>query len=178
MRYLSSIVELEEALLAARQDEPSSVELARYKQLFKHVNVTVSSSVTESFMERVSQWIQAKLVWDSRQEPLLQGMRSGAAEGHRLRYMAGRTSIELAVENKGRLRDLEGEIYSADESSALLSDTGPALVMLLRHGELVAETASDEDGRFEFLDLMSGDYAMTFFLEDQSRIDLVALNLP
>ena len=100
-----------------------------------------------------------------------------ARRGNRIRYSAGYANIELAVDGEGELRHLEGEIYPQGEQAGLLLDTGPALITLLHHGEIVAETISDTDGRFGFDDLTTGDYAMTLFLHDKSRIELVVVNV-
>lgn len=167
---------LEQLLAAARQDEPSQAQREAYKNIFQYVNATAGLQTADSIMNRISQWIQAKLVWDSRTGPQLQGMRSAVQDGYRMRYNAGQTNIELAIEQAGRLRHLEGEIYVADDEH-LLADTGPALITLLRHGRIVAETMSDFDGRFDFPDLEVGDYAMTLFLSNDSRIELVAVDV-
>jgi hypothetical protein len=172
MRQPLSIDHLEYALLEAGKDEPSAAELALYKSFSRYVSTTDASLIA-----RFSHWVQAQLVWDSRQEPLLQGMRSAGQASYRLRYTTGYANVELAVENDGRLRRMEGEIFAANEHSELLFDTGPALITLLRHGQIVAETTSDVDGRFGFADLIADDYAMTLFLDDQARIELVTVNV-
>lgn len=166
------IEDLERTLLDARKDEPSAAAIASYKNLFWHVH-----AANESVLMRFSRWVQANLVWDSRQDPLLQGMRSGGSNGYRMRYNAGNTNIELAIESEGRLRRLEGEIYPLRSTSALLGDTGPALITLLHNGQIIAETTSDLDGRFGFSNLAADDYALTLFLNDQSRIEIVAVNV-
>lgn len=165
---------LEAILVDAGKDEPSTTELAIYKSYFQYVHRS-----NPSLVSRLSHWVQAQLVWDSRQEPLLQGMRSAGQTDYRLRYSTGYANVELAIGHEGRLRHLEGEILSPSNGNdnVLLFDAGPALIMLLRHGEVVAETTSDVDGRFGFADLVADDYAMTLFLDDQSRIELVTVNV-
>ncbi len=165
---------LEAILSDAGKDEPSTTELALYKTYFQHVHKS-----NPSLVSRLSHWVQAQLVWDSRQEPLLQGMRSVGQTDYRLRYSTSYANVELAIGHEGRLRHLEGEILSPGDGtdSVLLFDAGPALIMLLRHGQVVAETTSDADGRFGFADLTADDYAMTLFLSEHSRIELVAVNV-
>lgn len=173
MAHSYTIEQIEQLLQEAGQDEPSAAELKRYKRLFKHVKQSELSTLAS-----ISQWLQAQLIWDSRDEPLLQGMRSAAQDGYRLRYQAGIATIELAVENEGRIRHIEGEIYAeADDDTDLLLDAGPAFITLLHHGEIIAETTSDIDGRFGFSDLQTADYGMTLSIGDSSRIQLVAVNV-
>ena len=168
-----STEQLEQILLAARQDEPTPAEMARYIQIFRQARKTENSLLTQ-----VSQWLRAQLVWDSRDEPLLQGMRNAVQDSYRLRYHVESATIELAIENNGRLRHIEGEIYAEDdEINDLLFDTGPAFITLLRHGEIVGETTADLDGRFGFTNLIAADYAMTLFLGETSRIELVTVNV-
>jgi len=176
MAHSYSIEQLEELLHEAGQNEPSNSELDGYKRLFRYVNQ--AEQAKPSMLTQISQWLQAQLVWDSRDMPLLQGMRSAAHDGYRLRYQAGLATIELAVESEGRFRHIEGEIYAEnDNDTDLLLDAGPALITLLRHGEIVAETTSDTDGRFGFSDLSTADYGMTLSIGDISRIQLVAVNV-
>jgi len=166
-----SLDNLEAMLLEAGKDEPSVAELTSYKNLFQQIRTT-----QPSFVSRLSRWVQAQLVWDSRQEPALQGMRSAGQSDYRLRYTTGYTNIELAVAHEGRLHHIEGEIISATDNNFLF-DTDLALITLLRHGQVVAETNSDIDGRFGFADLVADQYAITLDLADRSHIELVTVNV-
>lgn len=168
MAHSLSVEQLEQILQEARQDEPSTTELSTYKRLFRDTIKTESSALTQFV-----QWLTASLIWDSREEPMLLGMRSANNDHYRLRYSAGPATIELAIESSGHSRHMEGEIYTNDEQSDLLRDIGPAFITLLHHGKIIAETTSDLDGRFDFADLNAADYAMTFFIGDGARIELV-----
>jgi hypothetical protein len=167
-----SLETLEELLTAAGKDEPTAAAMQTYQGCFRAV-----AAANPSPIERVVQWIQAQLVWDSRAEPLLQGMRSGFADGYRLRYTAGYADIELAIEQEGQLRHLVGEIYASFSQDDLFAEREPALIALEHHGQVVAETTTDLDGRFSFPNLPAADYAMTFFLNQQARIELVNVNV-
>lgn len=169
-----TVEQLEQALIEAGQDEPTKAELDGYKRLFQHVNRN-----EQTVLQQVTEWLQAHLVWDSRHEPLLQGMRNAAQDGYRLRFVADTAIIELAIENDGRVCNIEGEIYGDDEDDVqeLLLETDPAFITLLHNGEIVGEAVSDADGRFGFYDLNAQTYGMTFFLGNKARVELVDIKI-
>lgn len=134
-------------LTIARLSEPAPAVLAHYRALFAQIQQQ------PSMLHRAVQRVQALLTWDSRHQPALQGVRSGAANTYRQLYVADDTELELMVEQAGRLRRLEGDLIAETAAGA------PALVELLdAAGALVYTAETDADGIFRLDEVAPGSY--------------------
>jgi hypothetical protein len=147
-------------LQVAARSHPSSDAVQRYYGLFDQVEQQPQG------LKALWRDLVAALVWDSRQQAALQGVRSVVAAEYRLLYSAGSMELELMVETDGRRRHVEGDLIAASGEAV-----APALVTLERlSGEsapvpeileteiLETETA---DGRFRLQDVVPGRYRMT-----------------
>jgi hypothetical protein len=147
-------------LQVAARSQPSADAVQRYYGLFDQVEQQPQG------LKALWRDLAAALVWDSRQQAALQGVRSVAAAGYRLLYSAGSMELELMVETDGRRRHVEGDLIAASGEAvrpALVTlerlDGNSALSPELLAGELLeTETV---DGRFRFQDVLPGRYRMT-----------------
>ncbi len=136
-------------LTIARLSEPSPESLTRYQALFDQVQQ--QPAPLQRFVNR----LRAVLTWDSRQQPLLQGVRSGGATAYRQLFTADEVELELMVEPIGSLRRVEGDLIVDTEAGI----GAPALVELLdRHGAPVYSVETDADGIFRFEGVHPGRY--------------------
>ncbi len=147
------------ALLAAEfnvaaRSQPAADAVQRYYTLFDHVQQQSHG------LKALWRDLMAALVWDSRQQPTLQGVRSVAATEYRLLYSAGPLELELMVELEGAHRHIEGDLIAAAEETVT-----PALVELMSLSQddgapslFETETAN---GRFRFQNVAPGRYRLT-----------------
>lgn len=141
-----------ELSLAARS-QPSANATQRYYSLFDQVQQQPHG------LKALWRELIAALIWDSRQQPGLQGARSVAATEYRLLYSAGSLELELMVEMEGTHRHIEGDLIAANEDVS-----APALVELIRLNQddgapLLFETETDS-GRFHFQNIPPGRYRL------------------
>jgi hypothetical protein len=134
----------------ARRSAPSPVALQRYASLFDAVQRQPTP------LQQMWRTLRATLAWDSRQQPALQGVRSGAAASYRLLYTAPSAEIELLVEPSQGGHQLDGEV-AAENAAAT-----PALVQLVGgNGALLYETETTDSGRFRLAAVAAGAYTLT-----------------
>ena len=135
----------------ARRSQPSPAALARYAALFSHVQQRPSR------LHRAIQWLQARLIVDTRSDLALQGVRSAATASYRLLYDTPAAEIDLLVEGSGATRRLHGEVVSTEDSSATL----PALIQLVAsQTQQAIESETGEQGRFTLTNIAPGHYSL------------------
>lgn len=155
-------------LTIARLSEPSPATLARYQALFDQVQQ--QPAPLQRFVNR----LRAVLTWDSRQQPLLQGVRSGGVTVYRQLYTADDIELELMVEPSGPLRRVEGDLIVATDAG----NDAPALVELLdRRGAPVYSAETDADGIFRFEGVRPGRYQAVITLARTATIEVEALEI-
>lgn len=153
-------------LTIARLSAPEPAALARYRALFAQIQQQ------PSLLQRTLQRVQALLTWDSRHQPALQGVRSGAASTYRQLYVAGNTEMELMVEQAGRLRRLEGDLIAETSTAA------PALVELLdAAGAPAYMVETDADGIFRLDEIAPGSYRAVITQADGVMIEIELLEI-
>lgn len=135
----------------ARRSQPSPAALARYAALFSHVQQRPSR------LHIALQWLQARLIVDTRSDLALQGVRSAAATSYRLLYDTPAAEIDLLVEGSGVTRRLHGEVVSTEDSSATL----PALIQLIAsQTQQTIESETGDQGRFTLTNIAPGRYSL------------------
>jgi hypothetical protein len=155
---------LSQEMELARRSQPSPAALARYAALFSHVQQRPSR------LHSALQWLQARLMVDTRSELALQGVRSAAAASYRLLYDTPAAEIDLLVEGSGATRRLQGEVVSTEDSSAVL----PALIQLIAsQTQQALESETGDQGRFTLTNIAPGRYTLlvTPASGDAFRID-------
>lgn len=153
---LQAIQFMASELTVARRSVLSPAAQQRYASLFAHVQRQ------PSLLQQLWQAVRATLTWDSRQQPVFQGVR-GAAMTYRLLYETPQAAIELMVEAGQELRHLEGEVALEAGETAVT----PLLVQLVApDGALPHVTMTDDFGRFYLDDVTPGAYHLLLTLAD------------
>ena len=135
-------------LMVARHSKPSTDALSCYEQLFTQIQQQAPSS----WWQR----LQVQLVWDSRRQPALQGVRTASAAGYRLLYSSGLGEIELHIAPDAHGRRIEGDIMAETNAEDLM----PALLQLQNASTeiIMCEAESDTQGRFRLPPVPIGRY--------------------
>ncbi|HAJ34212.1 MAG TPA: hypothetical protein DCL15_00770 [Chloroflexi bacterium] len=155
-------------LTIARLSEPGPAALARYQALFAQVQQQPAP------LQRLANRLRAVLTWDSRQQPLLQGVRSGGAAVYRQLYAAEDVELELMVEPAGSLRRVEGDLIVEMDAGV----DAPALVELLdSHGEPVYSVETDADGIFRIEGVQPGRYQAMITRVHAAPIEVTTLEI-
>ncbi len=165
-RTLGQLEELAQELVVARKSRPAQAALDRYQALFDEVERLPSP------LSRVWQQISALLVWDSRRQLTLQGVRSAAAAtAYRLLYATEQTEVELLVEPDDHHFRIRGEIIVADAPA-------PMLVQWLDAGGAIRyETNSNAEGQFAQHGIAPGVYGMSIVSASGPTIDIERLEI-
>jgi hypothetical protein len=164
---IDSLRPLVQELDLARRSAPSPAAMARYAQLFAQVQTR------GTLAGRLLETVRAALRWDSRQQPILQGVRSGAAVAYRQLYATASAELEIHVEPQQHLFRLQGELMAVDEAQQL----APALVQLAGEAARLHVTESDADGRFAFAGLARGRYRLTVTPAQGDGLEIDALEI-
>lgn len=155
---------LAQELATLKASQPSTAALTRYTDLFVHVRQR------RSLLQSALQWVQARLLVDTRSTLALQGVRSAGVSSYRLLYQTPTAEIDLLVEGTGAARNLVGEIVSAEDNPTAL----PTLVQLIpSQMQQSVETESNDQGRFSLSGVTPGRYSLllTPASGDAYRID-------
>jgi hypothetical protein len=145
---LTKIQQLVQDFTVLKRSTPAPEALARYATLFADVAVRPSAA------RRFVLGLRAVLRWDSREQPMLQGVRGGGAVAYRQLYSTDHVEMELLVEPQQQRFRLQGEIMAIEESESL----GLALVHLIDRNGRVYEAQTERDGRFHCEELPEGVY--------------------
>jgi hypothetical protein len=152
--------------LIARRSAPSPAALQRYASLFDAVQRQPTP------LQQMWRTVRATLAWDSRQQPALQGVRSGVAASYRLLYTAPSAEIELLVEPSQGGHRLDGEV-AAEDAAAM-----PALVQMAGgDGALLYETETTDTGRFRLAAVAPGAYTLTVTFAAGDALTVPALEI-
>jgi hypothetical protein len=148
-----SLQTLASELDVARASAVSVAAEARYAGLF----TAARQGAAQTPWKRAAAWIYAQLAFDSRAQALAAGVRSSASTNYRLLFAADQAEVELMVEPVQARRRLMGELVEVMGGLA-----APALVELAQaDGKTILEAVTDEQGRFLFNDLPTGQYTLT-----------------
>lgn len=151
---LASLATLTGELTVARSADVDDQILARYDALFDQV------VQPPTLLQRMASLLRGELLWDSRLQPGLQGVRAaGQPTTYRLLYATEVAEIELLVEPTGPDRRLEGDLLPLDTGGLEL----PALVQMVRNTDLslVAEQEITAQGRFSLENILPAAYSLT-----------------
>jgi hypothetical protein len=152
----------------ARLSQPTPAAFDRYQAMFSYVQTRPSS------LQRFAQQLRARLTWDSRTQPALQGVRNATAHTYRQLYVATGAEIELMVERMGELRRVEGDLIDIGQDDAPTS----ALVELLdANGEIVHMVEADVDGLFHLENVAPGTYTIVITRPNAATIEVPALEV-
>lgn len=121
----------------------------------------------------LTEWARALLLWDSRQQGGVVGVRNLTMNSYRLLFGANETEVELMVEAQDGLRRVIGEVIMAEGQNGL------ALIELMTSADAkkALETESDENGRFALEQVPPGTYVMTITPRYSSMVIIEPLEL-
>src|SRR5215204_2132 len=68
-----------------------------------------------SLVSKMTEWVKAMPLWDSRQQAGAIGVRSASHSSYRMLFGVEKTEIELMVEPQGQFLRLKGEVMVADD---------------------------------------------------------------
>ncbi len=170
---LADLQTLAHELSVMRASEPSAAALGRYYAAQEHIQQQPSR------LAAVWHSITAMLTWDSRQQPALQGVRSGTGgTGYRLLYAADQAEVELLIEPEGRAFRTQGEIIASGESEGAAETLTPALVQWIDpQGDVRYETESDASGLFSLRNVAPGTYRLSIVSAASDIIEIEALEI-
>lgn len=163
---LESLRNLARELEIARRSEPDQTALETYRAMFKHVQLQPSP------LQRVLGRIRAALTWDSRQQPMLQGVRGFEMTSYRQVYLAKNVEVELMVERTGRLRRIEGELLGGTQAV----DVAPVLIELLDAAGNILHTV-ECNGRFHLDKVTPGTYRAVITQADGPIVEIDPLEI-
>ena len=170
---LADLQTLAHELAVLRASQPSAAAMDRYYAAQAHIQRQPS--------RLVAAWrsITAILAWDSRLQPALQGVRSGAGNtGYRLLYATQGAEVELLIEPEGRAFRTQGEIIASGESAADDASLTPALIQWIDpQGDVRYETESDASGLFSLRNIAPGTYRLSIVSAASDTIEIEALEI-
>lgn len=170
---LADLQTLAHELSVMRTSQPSAAALNRYYAAQTHIQQRPSPLIAA--------WrsISAMLAWDSRLQPALQGVRSGAGNtGYRLLYATDKAEVELLIEPEGRAFRTHGEIIASGESEATGAALTPALIQWIDpRGDVRYETESDASGLFSLRNIAPGTYRLSIVSAASDTIEIEALEI-
>ena len=150
-----------------RRSEPAPEALDRYASYFTHVEVRPST------VRRMVAALAAILQWDSRQQPMLQGVRSGGAVAYRQLFTTDHVEMELLVEPQQQHFRLQGEIMTLEASDQL----GRVLIQLVDAAGMIREQEAGGDGRFHFEEAPGGMYRLLVSSLSADILEIEALEI-
>lgn len=151
----------------ARLSQPTPIALDRYQAMFSSVQTQSSS------LQRFVQKLRARLTWDSRTQPVLQGVRNAAAHTYRQLYVATDAEIELMVEHMGEMRRVEGDLIDIGQDDA----PAAALVELLDANGDIAHMVETNNGLFHLENVAPGTYTIVITRPNGATIEVPALEV-
>lgn len=116
----------------------------------------------------------AALIFDSRQRPVLAGVRASAADARQLLYRAEDYSIDLQVAAPAQAgAAVTGQLLR--EGEMRFESVARLPLALLREGRVVKAAATNERGEFTISDLDAGQYDLRIDVRDA---DITIVGLP
>ena len=155
--------------IAASDDsiEPPSWIIKRALRIFAH------PQLQPSLAARVG-YLIAALVFDNRERTVLAGVRSTAADNRQLLYRAAAYSIDLQiVELEPERAEVTGQLLR--EGEMLFESVCHLPLALIRDGQTVRATATNERGEFTIKPVECGQYDLRI---DTNDADITIVGLP
>ena len=97
---------------------------------------------------RLSPWIMARLVFDSMNQPLTAGVRSGASESRQVAFEAEGTMVDLVLDTRPQSGTISLVGQVVDKGVAKIAPRQIAVIAWTEAGQPLARTAANEFGEF------------------------------
>ena len=98
---------------------------------------------------RLSPWATAKLVFDSLNQPLTAGMRSGASESRQLMFDAEGTVVDLVLDTRPQSGTISLVGQVVDKGGTKVAPRQVSVTLWTETGQPLAETSANEFGEFQ-----------------------------
>ena len=165
---LVQIQKMFEQIQLRTQSLPTQQALARYEKLFVHLPQPPNK------LETIVQRLYAQLVWDSRKQLSLQGVRNAALRNFRLVHTTEWVEVDVVLTPEQTNFNLEGELIPVQEDELIL----PALLQLqLPEQDKFYETETTEQGRFSFEGIVAGSYVLLITPTVGKRLEIEGLKI-
>ena len=165
---LAQIQKMFEQIQLRTQSLPTQQALARYEKLFVHLPQPPNK------LETIVQRLYAQLVWDSRKQLSLQGVRNAALRNFRLVHTTEWVEVDVVLTPEQTNFNLEGELIPVQEDELIL----PALLQLqLPEQDKFYETETTEQGRFSFEGIVAGSYVLLITPTVGKRLEIEGLKI-
>lgn len=165
---LAQIQKMFEQIQLRTQSLPTQQALARYEKLFVHLPQPPNK------LETIVQRLYAQLVWDSRKQLSLQGVRNAALRNFRLVHTTEWVEVDVVLTPEQTNFNLEGELIPVQEDELIL----PALLQLqLPEQDKIYETETTEQGRFSFEGIVAGNYVLLITPTVGKRLEIEGLKI-
>lgn len=165
---LAQIQKMFEQIRLRTQSLPTQQALARYEKLFVHLPQPPNK------LEIIVQRLYAQLVWDSRKQLSLQGVRNAALRNFRLVHTTEWVEVDVVLTPEQTNFNLEGELIPVQEDELTL----PALLQLqLPEQDKFYETETTEQGRFSFEGIVAGSYVLLITPTVGKRLEIEGLKI-
>jgi len=165
---LQKIQRMFQQIRSMAQSLPSPQALARYEKMFVHLPKPPGK------LETIVQRLSAHLVWDSRQQLGMQGVRNALRHNFRLVHTTEWVEVDVMLTPRQANFTLEGEIIPVSEHELTL----PALLQLQTpEQDKFYETEVTEQGRFHFEDIVAGTYMMLITPTMGKRLEIEGLKI-
>jgi hypothetical protein len=109
----------------------------------------VKREFAASHSPRLSPWTMARLVFDSMNQPLTVGVRSGASESRQVAFEAEGTMVDLVLDKRPQSGTISLVGQVVDKGGAKIAPRQVAVIVWTEAGQPLAETAANEFGEFQ-----------------------------
>lgn len=165
---LAQIQKMFQQIQLRAQTLPTQQALAGYEKLFVHLPQPPNK------LETIVQRLYAQLVWDSRKQLSLQGVRNAALRNFRLVHTTEWVEVDVVLMPEQTNFNLEGELIPVQEDELIL----PALLQLqLPEQDKIYETETTEQGRFSFEGIVAGNYVLLITPTVGKRLEIEGLKI-
>lgn len=165
---LKQIKQMFQQIQLMAQSMPTPQALARYENLF------VQLPQPPGKLETIVQRLYAHLVWDSRQQLSMQGVRNTIQRNIRLVHTTEWVEVDVMLMPQPTNFNLEGEIIPVNEYELTL----PALLQLQTpEQDKFYEAEATEQGRFHFEAIVAGTYMMLITPIVGKRLEIEGLKI-
>jgi len=94
-------------------------------------------------------WTLARIVFDSLNQPLTAGVRSGASESRQLMFEADGTMVDLVIDTRTQSGTISLVGQVVDKGGTKVAPRGVAVTLWTETGQPLAETSANEFGEFQ-----------------------------
>ena len=122
-------------------------------------------------------WIMASLIFDSLDQPLTAGVRSGPSDSRHLMFKAEGTTVNLVLDTQTQPGTISLVGQVVDKSGAKIAPRQAVVILLTETFQPLAETSSNEFGEFQMEFKAQGRLRLTVEIAGHKSIRIPPMNL-